>query len=184
MVRDNYVHHNHGLGLWVDVNAFDTIIEDNRSEYNYQAGIAVEKSYGAIVRNNHSEGNGLDDRRGELWLWSPGILVNVSRDVEIYGNTVVNNANGITAVQQNRGSGPGGESIVMNLWVHDNDITMPQGYTGAVQDVGDNSIFTSRNNRFDNNTYHGPASFRWSNDYLSFAEWQGFGMDVNGTHLP
>lgn len=184
VVRGNYVHDNHGLGLWVDVSAVNTIIEDNRSEYNYQAGIAVEKSYGAIVRNNHSEGNGLEDVRGELWLWSPGILVNVSRDVEIYGNTVVNNANGITAVQQNRGSGQFGESIVMNLWVHDNDITMPQGYTGAAQDVGDNSIFTSRNNRFDNNTYHGPASFRWFNDYLSFTEWQGFGMDVNGTHLP
>ena len=183
VVRDNYVHHNHGVGLWVDVHAVNTLIEDNRSEYNYQAGIAVEKSYGAIVRNNHLEGNGLDDIRGELWLWSPGILVNVSRDVEVYGNTVVNNANGITAVQQNRGSGPGGEAIVMNLWVHDNDITMPQGHTGAVQDVGDNSIFTSRNNRFDGNTYHGPASFRWSNDFLSFTEWQAFGMDVNGSHL-
>ena len=153
------------MGLWVDVHSRNSILEDNRSEYNYRAGISVEKSYGTIIRNNHLEGNGLDDP-------------------EVYGNTVVNNANGISAVQQSRGSGPYGENIVINLWVHDNDITMQQGFTGAVQDVGDDPIFLSRNNRFENNTYHGrvdESQFRWMNGYHTFAGWQANGQDLSGS---
>jgi parallel beta-helix repeat protein len=187
VVRGNYVHHNVGMGLWVDVHARNSLLEDNRSEYNYRSGISVEKSYGTVIRNNHVEGNGLDDPRGEMWLWSAGILVYVTTDAEVYGNTVVNNANGISAIQQNRGSGPYGENIVVNLWVHDNDITMDRGYTGAVQDVGSTAIFTSRNNRFENNTYHGRVDaqqFRWANAYRTFGGWQANGQDLTGAIFP
>jgi parallel beta-helix repeat protein len=187
VVRGNYVHHNIGMGLWVDIHSRNSLIEDNRSEYNYRSGISVEKSYGTVIRNNHLEGNGLDDPRGEMWMWSAGILVYVTTDAEVYGNTVVNNANGISAVQQNRGSGPYGENIVVNLYVHDNDITMDRGYTGAVQDVGDDSMFYSRNNRFENNTYHGRVDefqFRWLNVYHSFPGWQAEGMDETGAIYP
>jgi parallel beta-helix repeat protein len=186
-VRGNYVHHNIGMGLWVDIHSRNSLIEDNRSEYNFRSGISVEKSYGTVIRNNHLEGNGLDDPRGEMWMWSAGILVYVTTDAEVYGNTVVNNANGISAVQQNRGSGPDGENIVVNLYVHDNDITMDRGYTGAVQDVGDDSMFYSRNNRFENNTYHGRVDahqFRWLNVYHSFPGWQAQGMDQTGAIFP
>ncbi len=187
VVRGNYVHHNIGMGLWVDVHARNSLLEDNRSEYNYRSGISVEKSYGTIIRNNHVEGNGLDDPRGVMWMWSPGILVYVTTDAEVYGNTVVNNANGISAIQQSRGSGPYGENIVVNLWVHDNDITMERGFTGAVQDVGDDSMFYTRNNRFENNTYHGRVDdfqFRWLNVYHSFPGWQAHGMDTTGAIYP
>ncbi|NNC92813.1 MAG: right-handed parallel beta-helix repeat-containing protein [Acidimicrobiia bacterium] len=187
IVRGNYVHHNVGMGLWVDVHARNSLLEDNRSEYNYRSGISVEKSYGTVVRNNHVEGNGLDDPRGIMWTWSAGILIYVTTDAEVYGNTVVNNANGISAIQQDRGSGPYGENIVVNLWVHDNDITMEQGYTGAVQDVYDDSIFLSRNNRFENNTYHGRVDtqqLRWMNQYLTFAGWQAHDQDLDGAILP
>lgn len=187
IVRGNYVHHNIGVGLWVDIHSRSSLIENNRSEYNYRSGISVEKSYGTTIRNNHVEGNGLDDPRGEHWMWSAGILVYVTTDAEVYGNTVVNNANGISAIQQSRGSGPYGENIVVNLWVHDNDIWMERGSTGAVQDVGDDSIFHTRNNRFDNNTYHGRVDdyqFRWLNAYYAFPGWQAQGMDLNGTILP
>lgn len=187
VVRGNYVHHNFGMGLWVDVHSRNSLIENNRSEYNYRSGISVEKSYGTVIRNNHLEGNGLDDPRGVAWMWSAGILVYVTTDAEVYGNTVINNANGISAVQQNRGSGPYGENIVVNLYVHDNEITMDRGYTGAVQDVGDDSIFHSRNNRFENNVYHGRVDeiqFRWLNVYHTFAGWQAQGHDTAGAIYP
>lgn len=187
VVRGNYVHNNYGMGLWVDVHSRNSLLEDNVSNYNYRSGISVEKSYGTIIRNNHVEGNGLDDPRGVSWMWSAGILVYVTTDAEVYGNTVVNNANGISAIQQSRGSGPYGENIVVNLWVHDNDITQLQGHTGAVQDVGSMAIFTDRNNRFDRNTYHGPAGavqFRWMNGFHNFAAWQGHGQDTAGSIVP
>ncbi|MDH3605656.1 MAG: right-handed parallel beta-helix repeat-containing protein [Acidimicrobiia bacterium] len=186
-VRDNYVHHNYGMGLWVDIHSRNSLIENNRSEYNYRSGISVEKSYGTTIRYNHLEGNGLDDPRGVMWMWSAGILVYVTTDAEVYGNTVVNNANGIAAVQQNRGSGPDGENIVVNLHVYDNDITMERGYTGAVKDWGDDAMFNSRNNRFENNTYHGRVDdhqFRWRNVYFNFAGWQAQGHDTTGAIFP
>ena len=76
---------------------------------------------------------------------------------------------------------------VSDLWVHDNDITMDRGYTGAVEDVGDDSIFYTRNNRFENNTYHDRVDthqFRWLNVYHSFEGWQAQGMDMNGAIFP
>ena len=70
--------------------------------------------------------------------------------------------------------------------VHDNTIT-GSGYTGAVQDMNDNSIFT-RNNHFQNNTYKATNGWAWNNSDLpwglSFSGWQGYGQDTSGTNAP
>jgi len=89
-----------------------------------------------------------------------------SPDVEVYDNTVERNADGIGAAQQARGSGAYGPHELSNLWVHDNRIVMTQGLTGIVDDVGDQSYYTSRNNRFDRKRYQlGPGNlfFAWMN---------------------
>ena len=101
-------------------------------------------------------------------------MVAASPDVEIYGNEVINNADGIAGIQQNRSDAPSsyGPQIVANLYVHDNKITMSEGHTGLVQDIGDSSVFTSRNNRFVNNEYILNGSdrrFEWNNGERSFA---------------
>jgi hypothetical protein len=116
--------------------------------------------------------------------------------VEVYGNTVEDNFNGIIAIQQNRGSGAHGPYLVQNLYVHDNRIKQntPEGQgllnaaAGAVQDVGDNAIFNTRNNRFQHNTYYllpaapGTAQgFQWANGEKSVAQWKALGQDVKGT---
>jgi hypothetical protein len=113
-------------------------------------------------------------------------MVSSSRDVEAYGNTVEGNYNAITAVQQARGAGAYGTYSTENLYVHDNDITPGTGVTGLAQDIGDLSYFTSKNNRFDRNTYHLGTSvkpFAWMNGFLTDVEWKSYGGDPNGTFI-
>jgi parallel beta-helix repeat protein len=182
--RGNDTHDNYGTGVWIDYENANSLIEYNTVSWNYREGIYVEISLSATVRNNHVEGNGLDDPRGDSWLWSGGITVASSRNVEVSGNTLINNGNGITATQQSRGSGSGGAWHVENLSVYDNDVTMYEGQTGIVQDVGDNAVFLSRNNHFEDNTYRGDGQaqlFAWSNTSHTFPEWRTqFGHDWGG----
>ena len=89
-------------------------------------------------------------------------------------------------MQQNRGSGAYGPHEISNLYVHDNAVTMTQGQTGLVQDIGDPSYFTSRNNRFDHNQYQlGTSSsyFTWMNGSRNETQWKGYGLDVTGTFI-
>jgi parallel beta-helix repeat protein len=179
VVRRNNVHHNWGNGLWTDINNIHSLIEDNVVVSNTYQGIFHEISYDAIIRNNTVEANGFGHQG---WLFGSGILVAASPNVEIYGNTVRNNFNGITAIQQARGTGTYGPHEISNLFVHDNVVTMPSGKTGLAQDIGDNTYFTSRNNRWANNTYYlgAGARFEWLNGTISDVQWRGYGQDVKG----
>jgi hypothetical protein len=51
-IRGNWVHHNHGAGLWADTNNNDFIIEDNLIEDNEAEGLFYELSYNAVVSGN------------------------------------------------------------------------------------------------------------------------------------
>jgi hypothetical protein len=186
-LRNNFVHHNNGPGLWLDIDNINFLIEGNRTEDNYATiaaaapGIFIEISYGGVIRNNLARRNGTGF---STWLWGAGILVAASggTGLEITGNTVEDNLHGIALIQQNRGSGAYGPYIVQNVWVHDNIIRMPGGMTGGVQDNGDNALFSNRNNRFERNTYYlaGGGHFAWMNGERSDTEWRSYGMDTTG----
>jgi len=182
IVRGNYVHDNWGPGLWTDIDNVNALIENNRVIDNADAGIFHEISWRAVIRNNEVRNNGSASPRG--WLWGAGIQIAASKDVEVYGNTLSGNANGIALLQQNRGSGTQGVHLVQNDFVHDNVVDMSAGgASGAVQDVGDLAIFTSRNNRFANNTYvlgTNKSVFAWMNNWLTPLQWQGYGQDLTG----
>ncbi len=182
-VRGNYVHHNEGPGLWTDGDNINTLYENNRTEDNAGSGIFHEISYAAVIRNNTSTRNGFTLGG---WMYGAGIMVSSSPDVEIYGNTVTNNANGITAVQQNRTADYAryGPHVLQNIYVHDNVVAMATGRTGVGQDVGDRGVFTSRNIRVANNTYRlgsGSRYFEWADAQLTEGEWRGYGLDAAGT---
>jgi nitrous oxidase accessory protein NosD len=113
-----------------------------------------------------------------------GILVNSSRDVEIYHNTVDGNANGIAAVQSARGTGRYGDYRVTNLYVHDNVITLDRGSTGLVQNEGSSAVFQDSTNRFRNNRYtigYAGRPFAWNDRTFSFSQWQALGHDQQGS---
>lgn len=199
-VQNSNIHDNGGPGLWMDINNIDYDLKNNTVSANAREGIVTEISAGGIIHGNTITGNGTGDPfRPQGYLWNAGIGVHASRDVEIYNNILSGNFNGIVAIQQNRGAANGdppeefGPYIVINMDVHDNTVTqnVPQAggllnlAGGAACDFGDNSIFTSRNNLWTNNTYflQNPAfqAFAWNNATRTPAAWQGFGHDLTGT---
>ena len=179
--RNNHVHSNFGIGVWFDANNIRVTIEDNLIEDNEAAGIYYEISYQAVIRNNRifRNGDGSADR-----ISRSGIVISESSDVEVYGNTLAGNENGISAMQAERGTGYYGEWLVENLWVHDNDVTMERGASGLADWKGDGGIF-NRNNRFDRNTYRisgNSLPFRYGGR-ISESTWRSKGQDANSTFL-
>ena len=111
VVRGNFSHHNKGHGLWTDIDNISTLYERNRVEDNDFDGILHEISYGAVIRDNICLRNGVA-APDPGWITGGGIVVNSSSDVEIYGNTLVGNFNGIGGIQSNRGSGRYGRYLL------------------------------------------------------------------------
>lgn len=181
VLRGNNAHHNFGPGLWSDIDNINTTYDGNTASWNYREGIAHEISYAAVIKNNTVEGNGFDDPRG--WIWGSGIQVSGSRDVQVYNNTVIGNQHGIALIQQNRGSGAHGAYEVRNTSVHDNYISVWDGFTGMVQDIGNSGAY-NRNNVFYDNTYNGSTDarrFRWDDRELNWWEWKSYGPVGNGS---
>jgi len=185
VVRGNYSHHNHGPGLWTDIDNINSLLEDNTVEDNDWRGIFHEISYACVIRNNTVRRNGfhLPPETPSFALEGAGILVSNGTDVEIYGNTVEDNQNGIGAIESDRGSGTHGPYQVLNLWVHDNTIRQTNGRAAGI--VGTGPVFTSKQNRFTDNHYAlGDTTlkqFRWQNADRTDVEWRGFGQDVGGS---
>jgi parallel beta-helix repeat protein len=174
VIRNNHVHHNHGsIGIWLDFNLTNCLIEGNVVEDNGHGGIMYEISYGGTIRNNTV-------RRNSGW----GIVVSTSSDVEVHHNTVTDNDHGILGIHNDRGSSDYGLFLLKDLWVHDNTVGLPQGgVTGLLDDSGGTLAYTSYNNRFDRNTYNSvPTHPFWGTQSDgSWSAWQARGRDPNGT---
>jgi parallel beta-helix repeat protein len=180
VVRDNYVHHNVGSGLWTDIDNVNTVFEGNYVTDNWGQGIFHEISYDATIRNNVVRRNGFQLGR---WLYGAGILVAHSSDVEVARNVVEDNYNGIAGIQQDRGTGRYGPHVLQGLFVHHNFVEMPTGQTGiAGGSPGDNSVYTNGGNSFEDNEYRIGTSkgFSWLRASQTAKRWRAFGNDVTG----
>jgi hypothetical protein len=58
-IINNWVHHNHGAGLWADTNNNDFIIEGNLIEDNEAEGVFYELSYNLVLSGNTFRRNNL-----------------------------------------------------------------------------------------------------------------------------
>lgn len=177
VLEGNQVHHNLGPGLHSDVGAVDLVVKDNVITENHGSAVVIEITYGAVVTGNTISRNGFEEGIGA------GVLVISSSDVRVTGNQILDNNNGVLALQIDRGTGPHGAYELEDLLVENNLITMTVGFTGLREEVGDPSYFTDRNNRFRANTYElGSNSdyYRWGGATLTTDEWIGAGQDVNG----
>ncbi len=177
IVRNNWSHNNHGPGLWSDYDNINILYEDNLVEDNYANGIFHEISYGGVIRNNIVRRNGFGH---DAWLWGAGILIAASQDLDIYGNEVTDNYNGITLVQQDRGSGAYGPYVVQNNSVYDN-LIVNSGISGAARDIGSQAIFDA-NNTFTGNDYVGSSRWEWENRRVSWDTWRSYGNDTGGSY--
>jgi hypothetical protein len=194
-------HHNNGYCLWTDFDNIGTLYEYNNVHDNGGGGINHELSQAAIIRYNTVRRNGFQGAplaypivTWNNWLFHAGIQNQNSRDVEVHDNIVEDNARGIVGIMQDRsGSGPGFE--LEDFFVHHNDVRITskapgnnghRNVCGLGQDVGDQTYYTARNNRFENNRYKvaaalGGASlkcFTWLDAEKTFAEWQAVGQDL------
>ncbi|NND04308.1 MAG: cadherin-like domain-containing protein [Acidimicrobiia bacterium] len=180
-LKGNYVHDNPGHGLHLDQESVNVIYEDNIVRNNEGNGIHHETGDGAIIRNNLVEGNGFRSDGSKNF----GIMVLSSANVEVYGNTLRGNANGIIGRQDRRTD----IMKMRNLWVHHNDITLDgSARVGlAIDGISDTSYFTSKNNRFTDNEYtfdYGNNSFKpfkWISGSVSVSKWKDVGMDRGGS---
>lgn len=197
-VRYNNVHHNNGPGIWFDIGDRDYICNLNWVHDNVQEGIVPEICYNGEIKDNLVQRNGLTDTRSNSWLWGAGIGIHASggTGLEVAHNYLQGNRHGIAEIQQARGTnhadpaGVDAEMYVQNVWVHDNiDQRNNEGTfkptSGAVTDTGFTAIYTSRNNRWQNNHYIVPrvntAPFAWNNAIQTYAQWLVFGHDATGT---
>jgi parallel beta-helix repeat protein len=159
-VRGNNSHDNGGPGLWTDGSDIYTAFDGNTVTNNWGSGILDEVSYDATITNNMISGNGFGDSGG--WLWDGGITLSSSgaltalSPLVVSHNTLTNNFNGITLIQQNRGSGPLGPFLLQSVSVQGNSIS-GAGRTGAVADNG--AVLSTRNLSWSSNTFANGASF-------------------------
>ncbi|HVM15648.1 MAG TPA: right-handed parallel beta-helix repeat-containing protein [Egibacteraceae bacterium] len=192
VVRGNIVDANTGPGMWTDIDNIRTLYEGNTVTNNTGAGIWHEISYDAVIRNNHIAHNA---KTWGHWAYEAGIQIAQSQNVEIYGNTVEDNWNDVTVIQQLRGTGKYGVWQARNVHVYDNVIKTRQnhpaghgsrgGFTGAVQDIvmGDTTYFATANVRFNGNHYvagDNPKPFEWLNARRTPTEWRSYGHDLLG----
>ena len=158
VVRNTCVHHNEGPGLWTDIDNIDVLYEGNTVFSNANDGIKHEISYDAIIRNNVAADNGWEHYE---WLWGSQILVQNSRNVEVYENTVEvpsEFGNGISVVHQDRGDasdGKYGAWDAVNNNVHHNTIVYlnSRGQSGVARDADEDWFWQTSDNKFDWNTY-------------------------------
>jgi len=189
VVRGNFSHHNRGPGLWTDINNIDTLYENNLVEDNERGGIFHEISYDATIRTNTARRNGTG-KAYPHWTTGAGIEVVSSRNVEVCGNTLEDNWQGITGLEDHRGVGNAGPYTLTNLNVHDNLVTSRildtgGGRTGIIDTKGLGAFAAAVSNRFHGNTYLPGTNrqcFLWMGKELDETEWRRSGQDVSGTN--
>jgi parallel beta-helix repeat protein len=148
-VRNAYVHDNDCRGLWADINAHDVLIEHNLVENNRAEGIYYEISQDAVIRNNRVYRNGI---RGEGWYWDGGITVASSFNVEVYGNRLSGNYNGITGTQQDRQDSVPPAHLLDNYHVYDNLICATHGEHPTGVGADNDANLAARDISFTRNT--------------------------------
>lgn len=191
ILRRNHVHDNRGPGLWCDTDNIRVLYDGNLIENNSGIGIFHEVSYDATIRNNVIRNNG---QGWDVWLWGAQILIAASPNVLVEGNQITVAAgagDGVTLIQQNRGSGKHGPYLITNTRVVGNTITFlgKVGTHGAGADyaAGSAALFGGTN-KFDGNTYYvadkGAPYFAWGgNAALMWAGMQAAKQELTGRLL-
>ncbi len=108
-VVGNHIHDNHGVGVWVDTNGVDIVVEDNLIENNDRSAVVIELSYNARVAGNTFVGNAVvAGRERGAGATFPDAAVYISESggadglggrparIDVVGNRFVDNWNGVT----------------------------------------------------------------------------------------
>lgn len=182
VVRNNYVHHNQGVGLWTDIDNINVLYEGNLVTHNLRFGLFHEISYAAIIRNNTLEYNNYQRYGGQIYISN-------SSDVEIYGNQVVVGdklGDSIVIFHKERGVGAHGPWLSRNINVYNNTVvfTAGTGWAGSTLHYQTPGRWDNSTNKFDGNTYYlSDADFQhwsWGRDKLKWSQFRERGQERNG----
>lgn len=179
VLRDNFVHNNHGPGLWIDGYNENTLFEGNRIMDNVDAGIKIEISGSAIVRDNEVSGNGYGNSHPPR---GAGIMIRESGPVEVTGNRLWGNKEAIVLHQDDSRENPT-DNRLHGIWVHGNQIDLGEGVIGYFGDIG-RDAFVDADLRFEDNQYVGGAEGQLFLDHgrrVRFEQWQEAGRDAGST---
>jgi parallel beta-helix repeat protein len=179
VLRDNFVHHNHGPGLWIDGYNVDTLFEGNRVIENFDAGIKIEISGSATVRDNLVVGNGFGN---EFPPRGAGIMIRESGPVEVVGNELRANQEALVLHHDNDRENDTGNTL-HGVLVHDNEIALDGGVVGYFGDIPFDA-FETADLTFEENTYVGSddeALFLDHGTQVRFDEWVESGRDAGST---
>jgi hypothetical protein len=196
VIRNNFIHRNNGPGIWLDTDNVTWRIEGNRLSGDRLAGILIETSYAGIIRSNilEREGHPIDPARSTLW-WCAAISIHSSRDVEVYGNTLIGSGNGIGIISSERGSGKLGAHSASGIRVRENVVIgVTSTAAGVVADIATPHVnaYSAWQNLFTGNRYllraGSPEAFTWytgGSNYanINFRKWQQAGHDENSALL-
>ncbi|WP_378410424.1 right-handed parallel beta-helix repeat-containing protein [Rhodocytophaga aerolata] len=180
VVRNNYVHHNWGPGLWTDIKNKDALYEGNICTDNLASGIFHEISYSAIIRHNYVARNAT--------VHGAQLFLSTSSDVEIHHNEVVvdqKSGDGII-VRQSKREVDGVPIYGINNYVHHNTITYfaTNKRSGAWADYEADTFWKKGNNRFNYNTYFIKDAeahcWEWSNGRNGWKTFRECGQEANG----
>jgi parallel beta-helix repeat protein len=180
VLRDNFVHHNYGPGLWIDGYNVDTVFDGNRVIDNFDAGIKIEISGSALVSDNTVEGNGFGNEHPPR---GAGILIRESGPVEVTGNRLSGNKDAVVLHQDNDRENETGNDL-HGVLVHDNDIALDGGVVGYFGDIPSDA-FETADLTFENNRYTGAGSEALFLDHgreIEFTQWQENGRDTDSTY--
>jgi hypothetical protein len=183
-IQYNYSHDNQGPGFWTDLDSQDVLYDENEASNNKVAGILHEISFNANITGNYIFNDGFTPSGPSLW-YGAGILISNSSNVTVHGNTVINCMNGIGGIMTNRGNNPNGQPyLLQKLDVTDNTVTQTTGTAAGIVVGGgyDNSVYTSWNNHFQENTFNlsQPATyyyFYWLNEPWTLATWNKYASE-------
>jgi Right handed beta helix region len=199
----NVVTGNQNAGIFYEISG-KALIKSNTVKNNGPGAGNVAYGLHLFTKDALLEGLRLIRDAGAGFRSGGDIIISASPNVEVAENTV-SGVNGIGILQQNRRDTcafngapnypdgtpvcPGGAHQTLNAYIHDNNVTETDrgSVAGLTNDTGDNSYFTSKNNRFVNNRYHLPSStgsyFIWANAMINSVAWRAAGQDKTGRFL-
>lgn len=189
LVSRNFVYRNKGPGLWCDIDCRNVLFENNRVEYNADAGIFYEISYNGVIRNNIVAFNG---QAAPPWFWGADIQVAASENVDVYENSITTRAGGssIMLIDQSRAKPSGGKYRTSGNFIYNNVMAFSGGgHAGGVSDAApadeNFSIIEKGGNRFDNNSYRvedgSGVSFVWGHENYDWRQFRLIGQETGGT---
>ncbi len=169
-ITNSKVHHNYGVGVWLDYDVNNVLVKDNEIYRNASMGLELEAIFNGEVTNNAINCNARIGRHSldRVWFWGAAIMAKNVTDFQIHNNTlIVHEGQGIALVDNgDRGSGPYGVRRSVNTSVHNNAVTFTtrarsgffDGRTGVESDsgalaAGYDASLPSANNQLFSNTY-------------------------------